>query len=98
MRATGLRPSPALLPGLLLAALACAPTAGAGDGEAPGGKEPPPPLRLVATIPLPGVRGRIDHLAHDAEGKRLFVAALGNDTVEVVDLAALSSANARSAT
>src|SRR5260221_12960454 len=46
------------------------------------------PLRLVQTIPLPGVEGRIDHFAWDAKGKRLFVAALGNNTVEVVDLTA----------
>jgi YVTN family beta-propeller protein len=39
-------------------------------------------------IPLPGVKGRIDHLALDAEGKRLFVAAVGNNSVEVIDLAA----------
>src|SRR6266699_364965 len=46
------------------------------------------PLRLVQTILLPGVEGRIDHFAVDAKGQRLFVAALGNNTVEVVDLAA----------
>jgi len=44
------------------------------------------PLRLVQTIPLPNVEGRIDHLAIDLKGQRLFVAALGNDTVEIVDL------------
>ncbi len=44
------------------------------------------PLRLEQTIPLPGVRGRIDHLSIDLQHGRLFVAALGNDTVEVVDL------------
>ena len=44
------------------------------------------PLRLIQTIPLPGVQGRIDHLAVDVAGQRLFVAALGNDTVEVIDL------------
>jgi DNA-binding beta-propeller fold protein YncE len=43
------------------------------------------PLELVATIPLPGVKGRIDHLAVDVKGRRLFVAALGNDTLEVID-------------
>jgi DNA-binding beta-propeller fold protein YncE len=43
-------------------------------------------LQLEATIPLPGVKGRIDHLAVDSKRSRLFVAALGNDTVEVVDL------------
>src|SRR5229473_1099266 len=45
-------------------------------------------LTHVQTIPLDGVKGRIDHFGLDAKGKRLFVAALGNDTVEVVDLAA----------
>jgi YVTN family beta-propeller protein len=41
---------------------------------------------------LPGVEGRIDHLAIDLSGKRLFVAALGNNTLEVVDLSSLSVA------
>lgn len=44
-------------------------------------------LTQVQTISLDGVEGRIDHFGLDAQGKRLFVAALGNDTVEVVDLA-----------
>jgi hypothetical protein len=43
-------------------------------------------LALVQTIPLSGVAGRIDHLGLDAQRKRLFVAGLGNNTVEVVDL------------
>src|SRR5437762_6943144 len=43
-------------------------------------------LQLKQTIPLPGVEGRIDHLALDAANERLFVCALGNNTVEVVDL------------
>jgi YVTN family beta-propeller protein len=45
------------------------------------------PLKLAQTIPLRGVKGRFDHFSIDAKGKRLFVAALGNDTVEVIDLA-----------
>jgi len=44
------------------------------------------PLILVRSIDLPRVEGRIDHLAFDAAGQRLFVAALGNNTVEVLDL------------
>ena len=44
------------------------------------------PLALERTISLPDVRGRIDHLAVDLQGKRLFVAELGNDTVDVIDL------------
>jgi DNA-binding beta-propeller fold protein YncE len=46
------------------------------------------PLAPAETIELATVRGRIDHLAFDSGGKRLFVAALGNDSVEVVDAAA----------
>lgn len=45
-------------------------------------------LALQATIPLPGVEGRFDHFAADVKGARLFVAALGNNSVEAVDLAA----------
>src|SRR5438552_1641228 len=44
------------------------------------------PLTLVDTIDLPGVEGRIDHLAIDTGAQRLYVAALGNNTVEVLDL------------
>jgi DNA-binding beta-propeller fold protein YncE len=44
------------------------------------------PLKLKQTILLPGVEGRIDHLALDASSERLFVCALGNNTVEVLDL------------
>jgi len=43
-------------------------------------------LSVIQTIPLPGVEGRIDHLAVDLKGQRLFIAALGNNTVEIVDL------------
>ena len=43
-------------------------------------------LKLKQTIPLPGVEGRIDHFAFDPAGERLFVCALGNNTVEVLDL------------
>jgi DNA-binding beta-propeller fold protein YncE len=44
------------------------------------------PLKLRQTIPLPGVEGRIDHFASDPSGQRLFVCALGNDSLEVIDL------------
>lgn len=44
-----------------------------------------PALELVKTIPLPGVTGRFDHFALDIPGHRLFVAALGNNTLEVID-------------
>ena len=46
------------------------------------------PLRMIQTIPLRNVEGRIDHMAVDLKGERLFIAALGNNTVEIVDLRA----------
>src|SRR5215469_12136475 len=44
------------------------------------------PLHLVQIVPLPNVRGRIDHFDVDLSGQRLFMSALGNNTVEVFDL------------
>jgi len=46
------------------------------------------PLRLERTIDLPDVQGRIDHMSIDVKGERLFVSALGNNTLEVIDLKA----------
>lgn len=46
------------------------------------------PLKLVQSIPLPGVEGRMDHMSVDAKGQRLFASGLANGTVEVVDLKA----------
>jgi YVTN family beta-propeller protein len=43
------------------------------------------PLRLEKTIELSDVQGRIDHMSVDVKGGRLFVSALGNNTVEVID-------------
>ncbi|MGZ3275966.1 MAG: YncE family protein [Caulobacteraceae bacterium] len=62
----------------LLLALLAAPVAAA---------ERPAPLALERTIVLPDVAGRIDHLAIDLRRQRLFVAELGNGTVEAIDLA-----------
>src|SRR5262245_66238225 len=45
-----------------------------------------PPLKLRQTIPLPGVEGRIDHFAADLSSQRLFICALGNNSLEVIDL------------
>src|SRR5690242_20048481 len=44
------------------------------------------PLTQIQTIPLPGVEGRIDHMAADVGGQRLFLAALGNHSVEIVSM------------
>jgi DNA-binding beta-propeller fold protein YncE len=69
------RPAAALAVAMLLAF--------AEAGDEPAAR---PPLELVRTIALPGVKGRIDHFALDAKRGRLFVAAIGNGTVEVVSI------------
>ena len=61
---------------LLVELCFCAASARAEDGT----------LQLKETIPLAGVEGRIDHMDFDAAGERLFVCALGNNTLEVIDL------------
>jgi hypothetical protein len=70
--------------GVMLAALAAIFLAGDAEGE----NADVPPVQLEAKIPLGDVRGRIDHMAVDLARHRLFVAALGNDTLAVVDLEA----------
>jgi len=44
------------------------------------------PLQLEEQIPVPSVAGRLDHFTADVKRKRLFVSALGNNTVEVIDV------------
>jgi hypothetical protein len=47
------------------------------------------PLKLVATIPLPGLKdGDFDHFAPDVDGHRLFLTDEENDKVDVLDIAA----------
>jgi hypothetical protein len=45
-----------------------------------------PPLKLVQKITMPNVRGRIDRLAIDLDGQRLFAAAADNNSIEVIGL------------
>ncbi|MBZ5645090.1 MAG: YncE family protein [Acidobacteriia bacterium] len=52
------------------------------EGQAPA------PLKLIQTISMPNVKGRMDHMDVDMKGGRLFVAGLENGTLEVVDLKA----------
>jgi len=42
------------------------------------------PLVLTEAIPLEGIKGRFDHFG--TSGRKLFVSALGNNTVEVIDV------------
>lgn len=43
-------------------------------------------LSLETTIPLSHVKGRIDHFSVDVKGRRIFVSAVENHTLEVIDL------------
>ena len=45
-----------------------------------------PPLKLVASTPLPGFTGDLDHFGVDLQGGRLFLASEDQKTVEVFDL------------
>jgi DNA-binding beta-propeller fold protein YncE len=73
---------------LMLAALAFV-----GCNTAPGGVSAPAatpshellPLQLIQRIPAPGVTGRIDHFTAYPKRRLLIFAALGNNTVEVVN-------------
>lgn len=65
-------------PAITVAVLAITGSARAADAEV---------LRLTHTIPLPGVKGRFDHFACDPNAKLLALAALGNDTGELFDVA-----------
>jgi DNA-binding beta-propeller fold protein YncE len=41
---------------------------------------------LISTVSLPDVLGRIDHMAYNRQKQFLYIAALGNNSLEVVDL------------
>jgi len=44
-------------------------------------------LPVYKTIPLPGVKGRIDHMDVNLKEQVVYIAALGNNTLEAVSLA-----------
>lgn len=66
-------------PGCVIPTLVLASTVAA---AVPGGS----PLRQAEIIMLPNVPGRIDHFSADVRGRRLFISALGNHSVEVVGM------------
>ena len=69
-----------------LPSLACALTALVCSSVAGRAAEVKGPLTLETTIQLPDVTGRLEHLAVDANGKRLFVAETDSNAVDVIDL------------
>jgi DNA-binding beta-propeller fold protein YncE len=71
----------------LVAAWRAAPAIAACLLAIPGAaRSQPAPLAVIAKIPLPDGKGRIDHLAFDPARRRLFVAELGNDSIAVIDV------------
>lgn len=49
-------------------------------------QENPPPLKLIATTPMPGFTGDFNHFGLDLKGNRLFLASEDQKTVEVFNL------------
>ena len=71
---------------LCLALIIAASCSAASSQQAPV-DEKPRPLVLTEAIPTPGVQGRFDHFGFDGKNQ-LFVSALGNNSVEVIDISA----------
>src|SRR2546423_6081269 len=44
-------------------------------------------LKQVKSIPMPGTKGRLDHMDVNLKSGIVYVAALGNNSLEIVDLA-----------
>jgi DNA-binding beta-propeller fold protein YncE len=54
-------------------------------GVASANAQESPLPHLSGRVDLPKVEGRIDHFSADIKGERVFMSALGNHTVEVID-------------
>ncbi len=64
-----------------LASCRTAPTA----DTTPAARRELPPLQLIQRIPVPGVTGRIDHFTAYPKRRLLIFAALGNNSLEIVN-------------
>ena len=58
----------------------------AGVAPSASAQTAPAPLKLLQTIPLPGIEGAFDHMDIDVKGQRLFIPAEQAQLVEVVDV------------
>src|SRR6266446_3057408 len=52
---------------------------------APAARHELAPLQLIQRIPVPGVNGRIDHFTAYPKRRLLIFAALGNNSLEIVN-------------
>jgi DNA-binding beta-propeller fold protein YncE len=50
-------------------------------------------ITLISKISMPGIRGRIDHIAYDPINHLVYIAALGNNTIEVVNINTMKVVN-----
>src|SRR6266702_6168675 len=66
---------------VLILTFACATRLGSQESSSP---QETRPLVLTEAIPLENIKGRFDHFG--TSGRKLFVSALGNNTVEVIDI------------
>ena len=71
----------ALVAMAFLASCRTAPTA----DTAPPTRRELPPLQLIQRIPVPGVTGRIDHFTAYPKRRLLIFAALGNNSLEIIN-------------
>src|SRR5579863_6475177 len=73
----------ALVAIVFLASCSTAPTAD--TAPAPAARTQPQPLQLIQRIPVPDVAGRIDHFTAYPKRRLLIFAALGNNSLEIVN-------------
>ncbi|HYM07285.1 MAG TPA: hypothetical protein VEU11_12060 [Terriglobales bacterium] len=55
------------------------------SGLVPAQESEASPMRKVQSLPLSGVRGRLDHFTIDRQHKRIIFSCLDNSTVQIVD-------------
>jgi hypothetical protein len=76
--------------GLVIAVATGGLPVGSAPAQQPEASTAPAPLALYRRIPMPGVIGRLDHIGADTKRGGLIIAALGNDTAEIVDVNGMS--------
>jgi YVTN family beta-propeller protein len=71
---------------LLFALIAPSAALGVSKAMADSGRRSGVPLALVRDVPLPGGTTRFDYASVDTNGRKLYIAHLGDSTLDVVDL------------
>jgi DNA-binding beta-propeller fold protein YncE len=79
------RPRRLVAAALVVVAAACSKTDTTAAPAAPGATVAGFPLRVVEDLPLPGRATRLDYQDLDPGAKRLYIAHLGDSTIDVID-------------